>query len=629
MADESPCADGEVGGACTPDAMRRYLFHRFWESGLGFWGRGGDRAAWPVTASLLALIAVQITLAYFLTVWNRVMFDALEKHDTGSVLHQAIFFPLLATAIVAAAVAVVWFRMTMQRRWRRWFARHVMDRWLADGRYYQLNLVHGDHANPEYRMAEDLRVATESPIDFATGITHATGSAMTFIVVLWTIGGSLTIPLGGVTVTIPGFLVIAAALYSVIASGSMVLIGRRFVIAAEHKNQAEAEFRYALTRVRENGESIALLGGDDEERAGLDKSLRNVIRRWREVCLQTMRTSTVSQGSGALAPVIPLILCAPKYLEKSMSLGEVMQAAAAFVTVQAAFNWLVENYPRFADWTASARRVASLLVSLDRLQRASNGSGVANISRRETESAALVLKNLSVTLDDGTQVIDDTEVSIAPGEHVLVAGESGSGKSTLVRAIAGLWPWGGGEIGIRAGAKLFFLPQRPYLPIGTLRRATTYPTPADEIDEDKVRDALESVGLGSFLPRLDEEQTWDQILSGGEKQRLAFARLLLHEPDIVVMDEATSALDPPSQEKLMRLVSERLDATTIVSVGHRPELEEFHDRKLVLGAQENGAKLVQDEDLTQHHRSLFQRPWFLGGSDASRARGEPPSGSAT
>jgi putative ATP-binding cassette transporter len=329
-----------------------------------------------------------------------------------------------------------------------------------------------------------------------------------------------------------------------------------------------------------------------------------------------MRTSTVSQGSAALAPVIPLILCAPKYLDRSMSLGQVMQAASAFVTVQAAFNWLVENYPRFADWTASARRVSSLLVSLDRLQRASNGSGVGNIVRRDTETAALVLKDLSVTLDDGTQVIDQTEVSIAPGEHVLIAGESGSGKSTLVRAIAGLWPWGGGEIGIRSGAKLFFLPQRPYVPIGTLRRAVTYPTPASEVDDARVREAVEAVGLGAFVPRLDEEAPWDQILSGGEKQRLAFARLLLHEPDLIIMDEATSALDPPSQEMLMRLVAEKLDATTIVSVGHRPELEEFHDRKLVLGAQKDGAKLIKDEDLTRHGRSLFHRPWFLGGDDS-------------
>jgi putative ATP-binding cassette transporter len=596
--------------------MRRYLFHRFWESGLGFWRRGGDSAAWPVTASLTVGIAVQIGLAYLLTVWNRAMFDGLEQHDASRVLHQSIVFPLLAVAIVVAAVAVVWFRMTMQRRWRRWLARHVMDRWLADGRYYQLNLVHGDHENPEYRIAEDLRVATESPIDFAAGITHATGSAMTFIVVLWTIGGSLTIPLGGASITIPGFLVLAAAIYSLIASGSMVLIGGRFVVAAEKKNQAEAEFRYTLTRVRENGESIALLGGDDEERAGLDNSLRNVIRRWREVCLQTMRTSTVSQGSAALAPVIPLILCAPKYLDRSMSLGQVMQAASAFVTVQAAFNWLVENYPRFADWTASARRVSSLLVSLDRLQRASNGTGVGNIVRRDTETAALVLKDLSVTLDDGTQVIDQTEVSIAPGEHVLIAGESGSGKSTLVRAIAGLWPWGGGEIGIRSGAKLFFLPQRPYVPIGTLRRAVTYPTPASEVDDARVHEALEAVGLAAFVPRLDEDAPWDQILSGGEKQRLAFARLLLHEPDLIVMDEATSALDPPSQEMLMRLVAEKLDATTIVSVGHRPELEEFHDRKLVLGAQKDGAKLIKDEDLTRHGRSFFHRPWFLGGDDS-------------
>jgi putative ATP-binding cassette transporter len=308
-----------------------------------------------------------------------------------------------------------------------------------------------------------------------------------------------------------------------------------------------------------------------------------------------------------------------------MTLGQVMQAASAFVTVQAAFNWLVENYPRFADWTASARRVASLLVSLDRLDRASSGDDAQCINRRETENAALILKNVSVTLDDGTQVIDETEVAIGPGERVLVAGESGTGKSTLVRAIAGLWPWGDGEIAIRSGAKLFLLPQRPYVPIGSLRRATAYPTPADEVSEEDVVEALEAVGLGSFADRIDEEAAWDQTLSGGEKQRLAFARLLIHEPDIIVMDEATSALDPGSQEMLLNLVSERLEATTIVSVGHRPELEEFHDRKLVLESKEGGAKLVKDEDLAPKlgRRGFFRRPKFL------RGRRRPPDGGET
>jgi putative ATP-binding cassette transporter len=373
----------------------------------------------------------------------------------------------------------------------------------------------------------------------------------------------------------------------------MVIIGRRFVSAAEAKNQSEAEYRYVLTRLRENGESIALLGGEDEERGGLDKALKKVLRAWRDLAVQHMRTTVISQGSGQLAPVIPVLLCAPKFLAGSMSLGEVMQAASAFVIVQTAFSWLVDNYPRFADWTASARRVGSLLVSLDSLERAEE-SGVGYIQRSDTGEAALRLRNVSVTLDDGTQVIKETDVSIEPGEKVLVVGESGTGKSSLVRALAGLWPWGGGEIQFHKGAKLFLLPQRPYLPVGTLRRAVSYPSPEDAFEDDKVTKVMSQVGLKDFVARLDDDEPWEQILSGGEKQRLAFARLILQEPDIVVLDEATSALDPSSQDQLMELLRKHLEKATVLSVGHRPELEAFHDRKLVMDAQKDGARLVRD-----------------------------------
>ncbi len=306
-----------------------------------------------------------------------------------------------------------------------------------------------------------------------------------------------------------------------------------------------------------------------------------------------MRTTVVSQGSGQLAPVIPVLLCAPKFLAGSMSLGEVMQAASAFVIVQTAFSWLVDNYPRFADWTASARRVGSLLVSLDSLERAEE-SGVGYIQRSDKGKAALRLRNVSVTLDDGTQVIKETDVSIEQGEKVLVVGESGTGKSSLVRALAGLWPWGGGEIQFHKGSKLFLLPQRPYLPVGTLRRAVSYPSPEDEFDDDKVAKVMEQVGLKDFVGRLDDDEPWEQILSGGEKQRLAFARLILQEPDIVVLDEATSALDPPARISLWSLLRKHLEKATVLSVGHRPELEAFHERKLVMEAQKDGARLVRD-----------------------------------
>ena len=557
----------------------------------------GDRLAWLLTGTILLTVLLYLAASYGMNVWNRAIFDALERRDGGTVLYLSLIYVPLLVASVAVMLLQVYARMTTQRRWRAWLNNHLLDRWLKNGRYYQLNLVGGDHQNPEYRIADDVRVATESPVEFATGLLTAVLSAVTFILVLWTIGGALTFTIAGATITIPGFLVVAAMIYAVLASGSMVFIGRRFITVSENKNQAEAEYRYVLTRLRENGESIAVLGGEEEERNAVDGSLTNVLRRWRQICFQTVRTTIVSQTSGYIAPVLPIILCAPKFLNGTMTLGQVMQAASAFTIVQAAFNWLVDNYPRLADWTASARRVASLMVSLDALERAEKGEGVNRIERTEGTAAALRLSDLSVTLDTGKAVVKDAEVDIMPGERVLVAGESGTGKSTLVRAIAGLWPWGEGNVQVASGAKMFLMPQRAYVPVGTLRRAATYPEPADSKGIEEVADALKRVGLKHLIDRLEEEAPWDQTLSGGEKQRLAFARILLHRPDIVVLDEATSALDPDSQDKLMELLTTELDATTIVSVGHRPELEAFHSRKIVLERRRGGARFVTDINL--------------------------------
>lgn len=589
-------------------ARRRYLLHRFWLSAKGFWGKNGGRFAWLLSGALLALIVVNLGFQYAINVWNRSIFDALEKRQAATVFHLTAIFLPLAGASVVLGVIQVYVRMNIQRRWRAWLNDAVIDRWLTNGRYYQLNLVSGDHQNPEFRIAEDLRVATDAPVDFAAGVTTAFLSAATFITVLWTIGGALTVSIGGSEVTIPGFLVWAAVIYAAVASTSMLWIGRHFVVVSENKNQAEAEYRYALTRIRENGESIALLGGEDEERAGVSRSFSNVLKQWALICGQHMRTTIISQGSTLIAPVIPLLLSAPKFLDGSMSLGQVMQAASAFTIVQAAFGWLVDNYPRLAEWTAGARRIASLMMSLDALEKAEGGEGFGRIERGETEYA-LRLNNLSVTLDNGTAVVNDAEVAIEPGERVLVAGESGTGKSTLVRAIAGLWPWGEGSVEFQKNGRVFMLPQKPYVPSGTLRRAVAYPAPAEDWDEQQVGEALEKVGLGHLRERMEEDAPWDQTLSGGEKQRLAFARLFLHKPDVIVLDEATSALDSPSQDTMMKLLNEELKKATIVSVAHRPELEAFHSRKIILERRKGGARLVSDIDLIKRpsKRRLIHR----------------------
>jgi vitamin B12/bleomycin/antimicrobial peptide transport system ATP-binding/permease protein len=575
---------------------RQYLLARFWEAALGFWRTGGGRTAWSLAFAVIAIALMNLALQYRLNVWHRVMFDALDKRDGSGVLYQTLlFFPLIA-AVVGVAAALTYAKMTLQRRWREWLNAHVLDQWLTSGRYYQLNLVPGDHTNPEYRVAEDLRVSVDAPVDFSIGVFSAVTSAIVFIGVLWFIGGELTISIGSTVLDIPGFLVAAAFIYAVLASGSMVMIARGFVTVSENKNQAEADYRYMLTRLRENGESIAILGGGNEERAGLDGAFTTVRKRWYELMMQYIRTTIVSQSSSGLAPIIPILLCAPKYVAGTMSLGEVMQAASAFMIVQVSFNWLVENYPRLADWTASASRLASLLVSLDRLERAEREQTTGRIVRKQAETGALRLRDVSVTLDDGSAVVNEADIEIAPGEKVLVVGESGTGKSTLVRAIAGLWPWGTGEILIKFEG-LFLMPQEPYVPLGTLRRAVTYPRSPEEVDDLVVRTTVEEVGLGHFLDRLDEDATWEHVLSGGEKQRLAFARVLIQRPEIIVMDEATAALDPLSQEQLMRLLLERLPEATVISVGHRAELEAFHTRKLVLEYHADGARLVRDESI--------------------------------
>jgi vitamin B12/bleomycin/antimicrobial peptide transport system ATP-binding/permease protein len=575
---------------------RQYLLARFWDSALGFWRKGGGRTAWLLTFMVIAIALVNLLLQYRLNVWHRVTFDALDKRDGSGLLYQAlIFFPLIA-AIVGVAAAATYAKMTLQRRWREWLNGHVLDHWLTGGRYYQLNLVPGDHTNPEHRVAEDLRMSVDAPVEFLIGVFSAVSSAIVFIGVLWFIGGELTVPLGSTVLRIPGFLVVAAFVYAMLASGSMVMIARAFISVSENKNQAEADYRYMLTRLRENGESIAMLGGGNEERAGLDGAFSTVRQRWYELMMQYIRTTLVSHSSSGLAPIIPILLCAPKYVAGTMTLGEVMQAASAFMIVQVAFNWLVENYPRLADWTASASRLASLLVSLDRLERAEREETTGRIVRKEAEAGALRLRDVSVTLDDGSAVVNEADIEIARGEKVLVVGESGTGKSTLVRAIAGLWPWGRGEILVNFEG-LFLMPQRPYVPLGTLRRAVTYPLSPEEVDDAVVRATVEDVGLGHFLDRLDEDANWEHVLSGGEKQRLAFARALLQRPHTIVMDEATAALDPLSQEQLMRLLLERLPEATVISVGHRAELEAFHTRKLVLEYHADGARLVSDESI--------------------------------
>ncbi len=377
----------------------------------------------------------------------------------------------------------------------------------------------------------------------------------------------------------------------------MLWIGKNFVVVSEGKNQAEAEYRYALTRIRENGESIALLGGEEEERAGIDRSFGNVVRQWVRICGQHMRTTVVSHGSSMIAPVIPILLAAPKYLDGSMSLGQVMQAASAFTIVQSAFGWLVDNYPRLAEWTAGARRIASLMVSLDALEKAEAGEGTGRIDRGETEVCAEAERPVGDARrrHRGRQRRGSGDRARASGCWSQANPAPARARWCAPSPVCG--PGARAASNSSKDGRVFMLPQKPYIPAGTLRRAITYPAPAEDWDAKQIGEALDKVGLAHLKDKIEEDAPWDQTLSGGEKQRLAFARMLLHKPDIVVLDEATSALDPPGQDEIMELLNEELKDVT------------SHQRRAPAGA--GGVPQPQDHPRTpQGRRAARQRRRF-------------------
>jgi len=567
--------------------MRRLsgFFDDFWSIARPYWQ---SEERWPARGLLalvvflnLALVGMSVLLSY----WNREFFNALQEKRADA-FWQLLFwwqdtdsgpmpgFVFVAALYILIAVYQLYLRQALQIRWRRWLTREYLQDWLADRAYYRIALTDPGTDNPDQRIAEDLRDFVDSTLALGLGLLRSIVTLFSFILVLWGLSGSFTL----FGIEIPGYMVWVALVYSVLGTLLAHWIGRPLIRLNFNQQKVEADFRYALVRFRDNAEGIALHGGEADEQRGLAARFQRLIENWWSIMVATKRLTFFTAGFAQVAAVFPIVVASPAYFRGAIPLGGLTQTANAFGEVQGALSWVVDNYRELTSWRATVQRLVGFMAAIAAARAATrNGDGVQATRQPGPD---LRIEDVTLTLPDGRVLIGGASARIAPGERVLVAGASGSGKSTLFRAIAGIWPFGKGRIAVPEGARVLFLPQRAYLPLGTLRRALCYPLDAASVPEERLQAALADAGLGHLAARLDEEESWDRRLSGGEQQRVALARALLVQPDWLFLDEATASLDPEGERAFYETLRTKLPQASIVSIAHRPAVAEHHERAL-------------------------------------------------
>ncbi|MEE4998200.1 ABC transporter ATP-binding protein/permease [Pseudomonas alliivorans] len=548
------------------DTVKGAFFPRVWRLITPYWRSEEKTMAWVLLASVVALSLFSVQMSVMFNSWYREFYNALQNKDTGAFTHLILYFSGLAAIAIFAAVYRLYLTQMLTIRWRRWLTEQHFARWLAHKNYYHLEQG-GYTDNPDQRLSEDLNEFTTSTLHLGLGLMSAVVSLVSFSVILWGVSGSIEL----FGITIPGYMFWAAMLYAIVGSFLTHWIGRRLIPLNNQQERYEADLRYALVRVRENAESIALSAGEKNENQRLSGRFSMI---WHNV-LNSMkvqkRLTFFTSGYGQIAIIFPFVVAAPRYFAGKIELGDLMQINSAFGNVQENFSWFISAYDTLASWRATSDRLLSF-----RQAMTDHEAQVPSIQRVQTGNA-VDLKDLGLTLASGRHLLHNAHLHIEQGEKVMLSGRSGSGKSSLLRALGGLWPKGTGKIGIPEGRALF-LPQRPYLPIGTLREALSYPQPPETFPAERYGDALRKCRLEPLVARLDDSDHWQRVLSPGEQQRMAFARALLLTPQWLYLDEATSAMDEEDEAAMHHAIFNEIPGLTLLSVGHRSSLKRFHGR---------------------------------------------------
>jgi putative ATP-binding cassette transporter len=553
------------------------------EVSFGRLGRIRLREKWAGRGLLGAVIAIELAIVAItvaLNSWNARFYDALQNRNWDSFVSELGFFCVLAAMFILLAVYQIYLNQWLQIRWRRWMTERLLGEWLSDANHYRMQLLGESADNPDQRIAEDIQLFVGKTLSLGIGLLNAVVTLVSFVGILWGLSAQAPLTIGGTTFAIPGYLVLAALIYASLGTVLTHLIGRALVRLNFDQQRFEADFRVSLVRVRENAEQIALLEGEATERARLMERFGHVMHNWWAIMDRQKRLTFFTASYSQVSTVFPYIVASPAYFAGAFQLGGLMQTASAFARVENALAFFISAYTQFAEWRAVVERLAGFEAQASAARKVPQTPPVVTIAH--DGAGAVSARDLKLALPGGRPLLAVDDFTVAAGERVLVTGPSGSGKSTLFRAVGGIWPFGDGVVRVPDGAHVMLLPQRPYLPVDSLRAAVSFPAAPGAFADADIKAVLGEVGMAAFAERLDEVSLWGQRLSGGEQQRIAIARALLHAPEWLFLDEATASLDEESEAALYRLLAVRLPGVTVVSIGHRSTLAEFHGRRVRL-----------------------------------------------